>query len=217
VDAEFILDVTAANDDIGFIGERKDAVAGLQYLNARYYDPELAMFIQPDWWEVTRAGVGTNRYAYSGNDPVNLSDPGGNFVHGPGQLFDNLFGDGPEKNTRTHTEDWYGRGTVETSTAPGSYEDSQWGAELEEQGLVPLEDYGEPFVPYEKLPRNAKYVLMGRVTINGKVYAVVPLDHTAPLPAPSGGGYISLREYPKLCVWGSAHAVETDHRLNRSG
>jgi HNH endonuclease len=36
------------------------------------------MFIQPDWWEVTRAGVGTNRYAYSGNDPVNLSDPGGN-------------------------------------------------------------------------------------------------------------------------------------------
>jgi RHS repeat-associated protein len=78
VDAEYILDVTAANDDIGFIGERKDAVAGLQYLNARYYDPELGMFIQPDWWEVTRAGVGTNRYAYSGNDPVNLRDPGGN-------------------------------------------------------------------------------------------------------------------------------------------
>jgi len=38
------------------------------------------MFIQPDWCEVTQAGVGTNRYAYSGNDPVNLSDPGGNFV-----------------------------------------------------------------------------------------------------------------------------------------
>jgi hypothetical protein len=36
------------------------------------------MFIQPDWWEVTQPGVGTNRFAYSGNDPVNLSDPGGN-------------------------------------------------------------------------------------------------------------------------------------------
>jgi transposase len=24
-------------------------------------------------------------------------------------------------------------------------------------------------------------------------------------------------EYPKLCVWVSAHAVETGHRLNRSG
>jgi len=36
------------------------------------------MFIQPDWFEVTKAGVGTNRYAYSGNDPVNISDPNGN-------------------------------------------------------------------------------------------------------------------------------------------
>ncbi|MEH6836520.1 MULTISPECIES: RHS repeat domain-containing protein [Falsihalocynthiibacter] len=32
----------------GFICERFDADAGLQYLNARYYAPELAMFIQPD-------------------------------------------------------------------------------------------------------------------------------------------------------------------------
>ncbi len=62
----------------GFIGERFDADAGLQYLNARYYDPKLGMFIQPDWFEVTEAGVGTNRYAYSGNGPVNLSDPEGN-------------------------------------------------------------------------------------------------------------------------------------------
>ncbi len=62
----------------GFIGERFDADAGLQFLNARYYDPKLAMFIQPDWFEVTKAGVGTNRYAYAGNDPVNAGDPGGN-------------------------------------------------------------------------------------------------------------------------------------------
>jgi hypothetical protein len=36
------------------------------------------MFIQPDWWEVTRAGVGTNRYGYAGGDPVNRSDANGN-------------------------------------------------------------------------------------------------------------------------------------------
>ena len=36
------------------------------------------MFLQPDWFEVTAAGVGTNRYAYAGGDPVNASDPGGN-------------------------------------------------------------------------------------------------------------------------------------------
>lgn len=36
-----------------------------------------ARFIQPDWWDVTEEGVGTNRYAYSFNDPVNMSDPSG--------------------------------------------------------------------------------------------------------------------------------------------
>ena len=68
---------TTATDTEGFIGERYDVETGLQYLNARYYDPTLGRFIQPDWWEVTKAGVGTNRYAYSFNDPVNLSDPNG--------------------------------------------------------------------------------------------------------------------------------------------
>jgi hypothetical protein len=35
------------------------------------------MFIQPDWWEVMQEGVGTNRYSYSFNDPVNGKDPSG--------------------------------------------------------------------------------------------------------------------------------------------
>jgi len=70
-----------AEDTEGFIGERFDEETGLQYLNARYYDPTLGRFIQPDWWEVTEAGVGTNRYAYSFNDPVNLSDPSGHLTY----------------------------------------------------------------------------------------------------------------------------------------
>lgn len=66
----------------GFLGERFDVDAGLQYLDARYYDPRFGMFLQPDWFEVTEPGVGTNRYGYAGNDTVNLSDPGGKCLWG---------------------------------------------------------------------------------------------------------------------------------------
>lgn len=60
-----------------FIGERQDTETGLLYLNARFYDPALGRFISPDWWDPTIPGVGTNRYAYSQNDPINKSDPNG--------------------------------------------------------------------------------------------------------------------------------------------
>ena len=77
---EWTWQAAVAEEEKGFIGERYDEEAGLSYLNARYYDPALGRFIQPDWWEVTEPGVGTNRYAYSFNDPVNLSDPNGHQV-----------------------------------------------------------------------------------------------------------------------------------------
>ena len=67
-----------ATETKSFLGERYDADAGLLYLNARYYDPELGLFLQPDWLEVTERGVGTNRYSYAANDPVNKFDPNGN-------------------------------------------------------------------------------------------------------------------------------------------
>jgi len=73
----------------GWIGERYDEDAGLQYLNARYYDPKLGLFLQPDWFEVTKQGVGTNRYSYSFNDPVNRIDPNGNAA-----VFSDIDGDG---------------------------------------------------------------------------------------------------------------------------
>jgi RHS repeat-associated protein len=66
----------------GFIGERPDPETGMQYLNARYYDPALGRFVSPDDWDPTLAGVGTNRYAYAGNDPVNKADANGHFALG---------------------------------------------------------------------------------------------------------------------------------------
>ncbi|MER8409668.1 Tox-REase-5 domain-containing protein, partial [Mesorhizobium sp. M1307] len=60
-----------------YIGERFDPETGLLYLNARYMDPLLGRFISPDDWDPTLPGVGTNRYAYARNDPVNRSDANG--------------------------------------------------------------------------------------------------------------------------------------------
>jgi len=46
----------------------------LYHTGARYYDPRLGRFLQPD--PIGQAG-GVNLYAYVGNDPLNLTDPSG--------------------------------------------------------------------------------------------------------------------------------------------
>lgn len=51
-----------------------------------------AMFIQPDWLDPTQPGVGTNRYAYSHNDPINKIDPNGNTWEDVVSFFDRVFG-----------------------------------------------------------------------------------------------------------------------------
>ena len=67
---------THAESD-GYIGEKRDAETGYIFLHARYYDPMLGRFISPDWWDPHLKGVGTNRYTYSANDPINKSDRNG--------------------------------------------------------------------------------------------------------------------------------------------
>ncbi|MDQ6433630.1 RHS repeat-associated core domain-containing protein [Mesorhizobium sp. LHD-90] len=85
----------------GYISERFDAETGLLYLNARYMDPAWGRFISPDTLDPTLLGVGTNRYAYAQNDPINKSDPNGHVVGQPdgaivgagvGGFFGGLFG-----------------------------------------------------------------------------------------------------------------------------
>ncbi len=71
-----------------YINERYDTETDLQYLHARYYDPNLARFLSPDTWDPILAGVDINRYAYAGNDPVNLSDPSGHVMNLGGLLHD---------------------------------------------------------------------------------------------------------------------------------
>jgi RHS repeat-associated protein len=61
----------------GYINERYDPETELQYLHARYRDPDLPNFLTPDWWDVIQPGVDVNRYTYAADDPVNGSDANG--------------------------------------------------------------------------------------------------------------------------------------------
>ena len=58
-----------------------DAETGFYYLQSRYYDPEIGRFINADSYASTDATglLSTNMFAYCENDPVNRSDPSGEF------------------------------------------------------------------------------------------------------------------------------------------
>ena len=56
----------------GFTGQQPDALTGLNYDNARYYDPVSKQFISAD-----TIPDGLNRYGYVGENPETLTDPTG--------------------------------------------------------------------------------------------------------------------------------------------
>lgn len=58
-------------------GGHEDSAAGLIYMQARFYDPELARFASADTATPSAANLGWNRYAYGYNDPINRIDPSG--------------------------------------------------------------------------------------------------------------------------------------------
>jgi RHS repeat-associated protein len=109
---------TAHAETKGFIGERHDPETNLIYLNARYYDPVLARFISPDWWDPDRPGVGTNRYAYSDNDPINKSDTNG------------------------HSSDDEGQGPNGAAEGKGEREGREQKGKSEQSGVTDLESFG---------------------------------------------------------------------------
>lgn len=63
-----------------FTGQELDSETGLYYYGARYYNPNIGRFISAD---SSIDGIfttqGFNRYTYAGNNPVNYTDPSGNF------------------------------------------------------------------------------------------------------------------------------------------
>jgi RHS repeat-associated protein len=74
---ERLITVAGVAESKGYIGERHDDETGLLYLNARYYDPVLARFVQADPSDPSQPGVGPNRYAYALGNPIAAIDPSG--------------------------------------------------------------------------------------------------------------------------------------------
>ena len=57
-----------------------DEETGFYYLQSRYYDPGTGRFLNADGYVSTGQGiVGTNMFAYCGNNPVMRTDPSGSF------------------------------------------------------------------------------------------------------------------------------------------
>ena len=64
-----------------FTGYRWDDTIGLYDANARFYDPELGQFTQPDSLvPEPYHPISLNRYAYTYNSPVNYTDSSGHFI-----------------------------------------------------------------------------------------------------------------------------------------
>jgi len=64
----------SASDDVAFTGKNSSRSSGLVYFGARFYDPEIGMFLTPD-----PQAQFASPYLYGGGNPVDGIDPDGEF------------------------------------------------------------------------------------------------------------------------------------------
>jgi RHS repeat-associated protein len=75
------------NDGPGYTGHVSDATTGLSYMQQRYYDPQLGLFLSVDPVSPHSSHKHFNRYSYAYGNPYSFTDPDGRvpvmpFVYG---------------------------------------------------------------------------------------------------------------------------------------
>ena len=74
-------------NDVTFTGSVSDASSGLQYMNARFYQPSTGRFLSQDSYSGNPYDPWTQHlYSYCGNNPVNMVDPTGHSAGAIGAL-----------------------------------------------------------------------------------------------------------------------------------
>ncbi|MEP3653900.1 MAG: RHS repeat-associated core domain-containing protein [Litorimonas sp.] len=77
------IGTSSGTDSMGFTGHIKDTDTGLNYMQARYYDPVIGRFLSIDPVTALDGGSGYfNRYSYAFNNPINNQDSTGEYVEG---------------------------------------------------------------------------------------------------------------------------------------
>jgi len=76
-----------ANPKVSYTGQERDESSGLYYYGARFYDADLARFIQADNIADFAKPQAVNRYSYVLNNPLSYIDPTGNIYIEHGGYF----------------------------------------------------------------------------------------------------------------------------------
>ncbi|WP_265308156.1 RHS repeat-associated core domain-containing protein [Stenotrophomonas sp. SRS1] len=102
----------ATADRPGFTGHVRDGATFLSYMEQRYYDPRLGVFLSIDEVTAESDPVGMfNRYRYAANNPYRYADPNGRFYTSTGQCmteaeFDRAWRGGKASAKRNWKSPW---------------------------------------------------------------------------------------------------------------